>query len=110
MGTDATVSVALIIAVAGLVVTIYNFFNGRKKDTQAEDAKMEEVRSSMLKVNLKLDSLCSNVGEIRTDIKAMQTQITSTQTEVAVMQRDLKTAFSRIDELKSDIEAVRTGK
>lgn len=109
MGTDAAVSVAFIVAVVGLIVTIYNFVASRKKDTQVEDGKMEEIRTSVLKANIKLDNACGSLTEIRTDIKAMQSQIMTTQTDLAVVQRDLKTAFSRIDEMRDDITSIRSG-
>ncbi len=41
--------------------------------------------------------------DIKTDVKAVQQQAQVTQTELAVVQRDLKTAFNRIDELKAQV-------
>ena len=103
MGTDATLSIALIIALIGVASTIYSFSNNRKKNVQAEDAKMEEIRTTCLKANMKLDTVCGTLTDIKTDVKAVQQQAQVTQTELAVVQRDLKTAFSRIDELKAQV-------
>lgn len=101
MGTDTTLSVALIIALIGVASTIYTLSINRKKNVQTEDAKMEEIRTSCLKANMKLDTVCGTLTDIKTDVKAVQQQAQVTQTELAVVQRDLKTAFNRIDELKA---------
>lgn len=104
MGTDATVSIALIVAVIGAVATVYNLSASRKKNVQADDAKLNDINTGLLKVNMKLDTVCSTTNDIKTDVKAVQMQSQQMQTDVAVVQRDLKTAFTRIDELKARID------
>lgn len=99
MGTDQTVSIAFVVAMIGCVISLANFFNGQKKNTQGEDAKMEEIRTSCLKANIKLDSVCGTLTDIKTDVKAMQKQVNDAQQEIAVVKRDLKTAFNRIDDI-----------
>lgn len=103
MGTDATLSIALIIAVIGCAITVTNFVAGQKKNTQGEDAKMEEIRTSCLKANLKLDTVCGTLTDIKTDVKAMQQKVSDTEKEIAVVKRDLKTAFNRIDDINERI-------
>lgn len=99
MGTDQTVSIAFVVAMIGCIISLDNFFNGKKKNTQGEDAKMEEIRTSCLKANLKFDSVCGTLTDIKTDVKAMQKQVNDAQQEIAVVKRDLKTAFNRIDDI-----------
>lgn len=99
MGTDQTVSIAFVVAIIGFIISLANFFNDQKKNTQGEDAKMEEIRTSCLKANLKLDSVCGTLTDIKTDVKAMQKQVNDAQQEIAVVKRDLKTAFNRIDDI-----------
>ena len=104
MGTDASVSVALIVAVVGLLISLYGWANGRKKDTQADDSKLEEVRTSILKANMKLDQICGTTVDIKSDIKSMQTDFNGLDKRVTLMENEIKTAWIRIDELKERVK------
>ena len=110
MGTDVTVSVAFIIAILGAVSTAYNLSASRKKSVQSEDSKMEEIRTSCLKANMKLDTACGQLNTISADVKSMQTQINQTEMKVAVIERDQKTTFTRVDELRERLERLENGK
>ena len=65
---------------------------------------MAEIREGIIKLNLKSDNLCQNINELRVDTKSQLKEITERQQEqdkaIAIIQRDLKTAFNRIDEIK----------
>lgn len=106
MGTDATLSIALIIALLGAISTVYNMSSNRKKSIQSEASQMEDIRRACDKANMKLDTACGSLSEIRTDIKAMQFQINETETKIAVLERDQKTVFSRVDELRERLDKV----
>lgn len=100
MTGDSTVTITFIIAVCGFIFTAYNFLAARKKEAVEANARLEEIRESLLKCNMKLDTVCATTNETRSDIKAMNNQIQELDKELSVVKRDLKTAFSRIDELK----------
>ena len=86
MGTDATVSIALIIATVGFFVTVCNFFTGRKKDVLSDAAKMEEIRTACLKANMKLDDVCSRLTGIQTDVKALQQAYNGLEVRLSVLE------------------------
>lgn len=104
MGTDTTLSIALIIAVGGFAITILNFISNNRsairKSTKEEDSTMEDIRTSCIKQNVKLDNISAAIGDIKADVKATQKQLSDSTTEIAVIKRDLKTAFSKIDSLE----------
>lgn len=95
------------ISLISLVILIITFFrNGRKdqnEDIKQEDIKFTNIEKSLLKVNLKLDQLCATTSETRTDIKSLNKDLNSLDERVTVVERDLKTAFEKIDELKGKI-------
>ena len=97
---DTTVTIATIIAVCSFVFTAYNFWSARKKDVEESTAQLEEIKTGLIKVNMKLDQVCATTIETRSDIKAMNQQIQMLDKELEVVKRDLKTAFNRIDELR----------
>lgn len=103
MGTDATISIALIIAAVGFFITVYNFNNERKKDTLSEASMAEEIRGGLIKVNMKLDQLCGTTTDIKADNKAMQQQLSTVQTDMIGIKKDLEHAFDQIHELQEKV-------
>lgn len=95
------------ISFVSLIFLIITFFkNGnkeQKEDIKQEDTKFTDIEKSLLKANLKLDQLCTTTSETRTDIKSLNKDLNSLSGRVTVVERDLKTAFEKIDELKGKI-------
>lgn len=95
------------ISLVSLIILIITFFrNGskeRKEDIKQGDTKFTDIEKSLLKANLKLDQLCATTSETRTDIKSLNKDLNSLSGRVTVVERDLKTAFEKIDELKGKI-------
>lgn len=95
------------ISFVSLIILIITFFkNGnkeQKEDVKQEDTKFTDIEKSLLKANLKLDQLCATTSETRTDIKSLNKDLNSLSGRVTVVERDLKTAFEKIDELKGKI-------
>lgn len=95
------------ISFVSLIILIITFFkNGnkeQKEDIKQEDTKFTDIEKSLCKANLKLDQLCATTSETRTDIKSLNKDLNSLSGRVTVVERDLKTAFEKIDELKGKI-------
>ena len=95
------------ISFVSLIILIITFFkNGnkeQKEDIKQEDTKFTDIEKNLLKANLKLDQLCATTSETRTDIKSLNKDLNSLSGRVTVVERDLKTAFEKIDELKGKI-------
>lgn len=70
------------------------------KDKQENEARLEALKESLLKANIKLDQLCATTNETRADIKSLNSSITEMDKRLSVVENDLKTAFRRIDELR----------
>lgn len=93
-----------IISFMSLLVTFLTFLrNGKKQskeDTQKEEAKFDGINQGLLKANMKLDQVCATTNETRSDIKALNKDLIDMDRRVTIIERDLKTAFKCIDELK----------
>lgn len=76
----------------------------RKDEIQKDDHKFDGIKESLLKVNMKLDQVCSTTNETRSDIKSMNREIKEMDTRVVVLERDMKTAFNNIEELKEKVD------
>lgn len=95
--TDA---IPWIIGFCSLLFAILTFSKNNKKDLQQEEHKLDSLKEAMLKANMKLDQVCATTTETRTDIKSLNQGLSDMDRRVTIMERDLKTAFSAIDELK----------
>ena len=94
---NITAIISICIAAASLIFVAVNYGTGRSDKSGAE---MDSVKESLIKCNMKLDQICATTNSIQTDIKAMQIRVNDLEKELSVTQRDLQTAFIRIDEIK----------
>lgn len=89
-----------------LLFVILTFVRNGNKDKQNETKEdnlvMNGIRESLLKMNMKLDQVCSTTNETRTDIKSLNKDMQDIDIRVAILERDLKTAFHQIEELKQE--------
>ena len=78
---------------------------GKDKTTEIREdtEKFDSIEKSLLKANIKLDTVCSTTTETRADIKSLNTDLKNMDTRVVVLERDMKTAFNAIAELKGKI-------
>ena len=92
-----------------LVTFIINNVKSSKNDTKAEEGRLNDINQSLLKVNMKLDQVCTTTSEIRTDIKTMQTKQIEHTEQIAILNGRVDTAFMRIDELRDAISDLQKG-
>lgn len=93
----------LISGVSMVVCVLTYLRNGKSaeiKDRAENDAKLESLKESLLKANIKLDQVCATTNETRSDIKALNTSLIEMDKRLSMVENDLKTAFMRIDELR----------
>lgn len=83
-----------------ILTFIRNGNKDKKNETKDENLVMNGIKESLLKANMKLDQVCSTTNETRTDIKSLNKDIQNLDIRIAVVERDLKSAFHQIDELK----------
>ena len=95
------------VSAIALVFTAVTFYRNTRKDikadTQSESHRFEDIREGLIKANIKLDQVCATTNETRTDIKALNKDIVELDKRISVIERDVQTAFMRIDELRDTI-------
>lgn len=106
---DYTNIIPWTISLISLIVVILTFVRNGKKDDkeniEKEDAKFDGIKEGLIKANMKLDQVCATTNETRSDIKSLNKDIIAIDKRVSVVERDLKTAFNQIDELKGKVKA-----
>lgn len=97
-----------IISFLSLCVCIMTYVRNGNKDMKAdvkeEDQKLSGIKESLLKANMKLDQVCSTTSETRVDIKSLNKDLKDMDTRVVVLERDMKTAFNEIHEIKERMD------
>lgn len=65
MDGNTTISVALLISVASIVFTALNYRRNAKKDDEEHQREKEKQVENRIKMNMKLDQLCTTTNDIR---------------------------------------------
>ena len=98
--------IPLSISGISLLFVILTFVRTGTKDKLSaqkyETSQLELIKEGLLKANLKLDQVCAVQNEIRNDVKNLDSQLRDMDRRVTVVERDLKTAFTKIDELREE--------
>ena len=92
------------ISAISLFVTILTFNRNGKKDDkeeiQKEESKFDNIRESLIKANVKLDTVCNTTNETRLDIKTMNKELIELGNRVTKLETNMNRAFEEIDDLK----------
>ena len=92
------------ISAVSLFVAILTFNrNGKKEDKeeiQKEESKFDNIKESLIKANVKLDTVCNTTTETRSDIKAMNKDLISIDRRVTGLETNMQQVFKELDELK----------
>ena len=95
------------ISFVSMLIAVLAYMRTGKKDdkeeTREEEARLHEIGQSLLKANIKLDTVCSTTTETRADIKSMTKDLAAMDRRVTIIERDMKTAFNAIEELKGKV-------
>lgn len=92
------------ISAVSLFVAILTFNRNGKKDDkeeiQKEESKFDNIRESLIKANVKLDTVCNTTNETRLDIKTMNKELIELGNRVTKLETNMNRAFEEIDDLK----------
>lgn len=95
------------ISLISVLIALASFLRTGKKDNkediQKEEAKFDGIKEGLLKANMKLDTVCATTNETRSDIKSMTKDLIAMDRRVTVIEQDMKTVFSTLDELKGKV-------
>ena len=86
-----------------ILTYVRNGNKDKRNETKEEDLLMNGINQSLLKVNMKLDQVCSTTNETRTDIKSLNKDMKDIDVRLVIVERDLKNAFHQIDEMKNRV-------
>ena len=101
MTGDTNLSLALIIAVIGLVCTIYNTVGSRKKeDKTGVEQRIKEATQKAAeetKISVKLDQIGYDVKSIKNEITTTKKEVRELDKKVALLDASIRSAHKRMD-------------
>jgi len=104
--TIATIA-TIAIAFAALIFTVINTNRSAKKDlvseVEREDNRFDSLKESIIKMNVKLDTVCTTTSETRTDIKTMNKDMMQLQTHMTAIDEKLLSIERRVTEVENHI-------
>ena len=97
MNANTTISIGLICTLLGAIITYIVFWNNQKNKVKVE-TKEETERNVRLEV--KLDTISSNVNEIRLENKDFSKSLNQLSERVGKVEESAKSAHKRIDKIE----------
>ena len=81
-----TNAIPWVISGAMFILALITLVKNNKKDLineqTEENSKLETIRESLLKANLKLDQVCATTNETRSDIKTMNEKVNAVEKRI----------------------------
>lgn len=97
------------ISFVSVLIAVFSYVRNGKKDlkeeTKEDEAKFDDIGKSLLKANMKLDQVCATTNETRTDIKSMNKDLIAMDRRLTIVEQNMKTVFSTLEDLKGKVDA-----
>jgi septal ring factor EnvC (AmiA/AmiB activator) len=102
------IPIALVFTCVSTIIGAVTFYRGIKKDSKASAIEnllqLDPIKEALVKCNTKLDQIFTTTNETRADVKAMDLRIQDIDKRTSILERDVSTAFKKIDELRTEVE------
>ena len=102
MNVTAIISLCFsgVMMIIGVITFFITQYRTNKHDIEASERQLNDIKEGVMGVKLRLEQVDKTVTETQTGVKELSKSLSDLSTRVAVVERDVKTAFIRIDELK----------
>ena len=92
-------SIAIVISIISLVITTYFAFkNSNRQDNENTEEKVKEQAI----INVKLDTIATDVRAIKYDISETKRQVQEHDKAIALLNNSVKSLHHRLDERKEE--------
>ena len=95
-----TLVVSCIMMIVGVTTFIINITRAGKADNDAKQKSENEMRASLLELNLMTKNINTTTNDIKADVKALNANVNDIDLRVSLVEKEQKTMWNKIDELK----------
>lgn len=92
-------TVAILIGIISLIITTY--FSYKNSDRQDSETTEEKVKEQAI-INVKLDTIATDVRDIKYDISETKRQVQEHDKAIALLNNSVKSLHHRLDERKEE--------
>lgn len=97
--------VSCIMMVVGVSTFIINNIRNSRADEDKLNTKNDEMKSSLLELNLMTKNINTTTNDIKADVKSLTKNVNDIDTRVTLVEREQQAMWNRIDELKEKTHA-----
>jgi hypothetical protein len=109
MGTDATVSIALILGIISALGVMVSIYLGIKKAHTEEDERIVENAREFTKLNVKLDNFTSTMNELVKKSERSVTELNALDVSVMKCSERIETLFKYKDDHEKRLQKLEDG-
>lgn len=102
MTGETTIEISLIIAIIGCLLGVWSFFFNYRKGIQSNDDILNEIKTSVLKSNMKLDDQCGRIQDLQVDIKSTRNEIERMREIQIRLDMEIKALQKRLEHLEGN--------
>lgn len=84
---NTTVSLALLVSIISVVGSFISIWRNKRKDDEQTAARKEKALEERVKMNVKLDSLCSTTNQILVENKQYMNEISDLKRRVSILEK-----------------------
>lgn len=96
--------ISLLISIILFMISIWNFDQARKKNTIDSQDVLNEIKTSVLKANMKLDDQCSRIQTLQVDLQTMKNDVDKFREVQIRHDMEIKAIWKSIDKLNGKSE------
>ena len=108
MTGETTITITLLLAIVGCIISVVNFFDGKRKNHKAEArseaiemttmiVKMENVRDDIRELK---NDMQQNMKEIKIDISSIKADMNQFREKLAKVEQSTASAHKRLDQME----------
>lgn len=98
--TIISLIVSCIMMMVGVSTFIITQSRNQKSDIEKENSIKDEMKSSLLELNLLTQNINATTKDIKADVKSLTGNVNDINTRVVLIEREQKEMWRRIDEVK----------
>ena len=102
MTPDTTISISIIFSAIAMIGTIMGIVNGVKHNNEKETTRRLDFEKQFVKINVKLDSICTTMSELKDKSEKSAEEIQSIKEKLVGISGKMENLEERLETLEKE--------